>query len=135
MKTCRCSWGSPAHGVSFNRPMRRGDRRREQAKIAEDAGATAVMALERVPALAEDPMRLMLQGKVLISELMQDLAAVALQVEGAHASLYVGDEAAPDDAIWPLAYMNSYGVTIAAGSSEIQRNILGERVLGMAKSK
>lgn len=36
---------------------------------------------------------------------------------------------------WPLAYMNSYGFTIAAGSSEIQRNVLGERVLGLAKSK
>ena len=32
----------------------------------------------RVPALAEDPMRLMLQGKVLISELMQDLSALRI---------------------------------------------------------
>jgi alkylation response protein AidB-like acyl-CoA dehydrogenase len=45
------------------------------------------------------------------------------------------DENAPQAGRWPLAYMNSYGMTIAAGTSEIQRNILGERVLGLAKSK
>ncbi len=41
----------------------------------------------------------------------------------------------PTTAQWPLAYLNSYGITIAAGTNEIQRNILGERVLGLAKSK
>ncbi|MBI3786418.1 MAG: acyl-CoA dehydrogenase family protein [Deltaproteobacteria bacterium] len=89
----------------------------------------------RVPALTEHPMRIPLQGKLLISELMQDAAALGLEIEGAHASLYLGDGHAPDGASWPLAYLNSYGITIAAGTSEVQRNILGERVLGLAKSK
>jgi hypothetical protein len=89
----------------------------------------------RVAALTDQPMRIPLQAKLLTSELMQDAAAVALEVEGAHASLYLGDERAPDDAEWPVAYLNSYGITIAAGTSEVQRNILGERVLGLAKSK
>ena len=89
----------------------------------------------RVEGLTDHPMRIPLQSKLLISELMQDVAAAALEIEGAHASLYLGDDRAPDEAVWPLAYMNSYGITIAAGTSEIQRNILGERVLGLAKSK
>jgi len=89
----------------------------------------------RVAALTDHPMRIPLSSKLLLSELTQDLAAAALDVEGAHASLYLRDERAPDGAEWPLAYLNSYGITIAAGTSEIQRNILGERVLGLAKTK
>ena len=89
----------------------------------------------RVETLTDHPMRLPLQAKVTVSELMQDIAAVALEIEGPAASLYVGDPGAPDNGQWPLAYLNSYGFTIAAGSNEIQRNILGERVLGLAKSK
>jgi alkylation response protein AidB-like acyl-CoA dehydrogenase len=80
-------------------------------------------------------MRLPLQSKVQLSELLQDMASVALEIEGPHASLYLGDAHAPENGQWPLAYLNSYGFTIAAGSNEIQRNILGERVLGLAKSK
>jgi alkylation response protein AidB-like acyl-CoA dehydrogenase len=89
----------------------------------------------RVEGLTDHPMRIPLQSKLLTSELAQDIAATALEVEGPFASLYVRDEHAPDHGEWPLAYMNSYGITIAAGTSEIQRNILGERVLGLAKSK
>ncbi len=89
----------------------------------------------KVEALTDHPMRLPLQGKLLVSELLQDIAAVAMEIEGAHASLYLGDEKAPDEGHWPLAYLNSYGFTIAAGTSEVQKNILGERVLGLPKSK
>ncbi|MGH7820368.1 MAG: acyl-CoA dehydrogenase family protein, partial [Candidatus Binatia bacterium] len=89
----------------------------------------------RVEPLTDHPMRLPLQSKLLITELFQDIAAAALEIEGMSSSLYTHDENAPDAGRWPLAYMNSYGMTIAAGTNEIQRNILGERVLGMAKSK
>jgi len=89
----------------------------------------------RVETLTDQPMRLPLQSKALVSELLQDIAAVAMEIEGPHASLYLGDAGAPDAGHWPHAHLNSYGFTIAAGSNEIQRNILGERVLGLAKSK
>ncbi len=89
----------------------------------------------RVAALCDHPMRLALQNKLLGTEIMQDASAIGLEMAGAGGSLYLGDDNAPDAALWPLAYMNSFGGTIAAGTSEIQRNILGERVLGLAKSK
>jgi alkylation response protein AidB-like acyl-CoA dehydrogenase len=89
----------------------------------------------RVESLIDHPMRIPLQGKVLITELLQDMGAIGVEIAGPHASRYLGDPNAPDGGHWPHAYMNSYGMTIAAGSNEIQRNILGERVLGLPKSK
>ena len=89
----------------------------------------------RVPALLDHPMRLQLQNKLLSSENSQDIASLAVDIQGAASSLYLGDANAPSGGQWPMAYMNSYGMTIAAGTSEVQRNILGERVLGMPKSK
>ncbi len=90
----------------------------------------------RVPALCGDrPMALALMNKVVFSELAQEIADVACQLEGPAAQLYVGDPDAPDHAEWPRAYLNSFGMTIGGGTSEIQRNILGERVLGLPKSK
>jgi alkylation response protein AidB-like acyl-CoA dehydrogenase len=105
-----------------------------QMVIREQALA-ANQRRSRVPALLDHPMRLLLQNKLLMSEIAQDNAELALEVAGASASLYLGDDAAPAGGQWPMAYMNSFGFTIAAGTSEVQRNILGERVLGLPKSK
>ena len=89
----------------------------------------------RVPALNDHPMRLPLQQKVTSSEFQQENARLGVDIAGARSTLYKLDRAAPDKGHWPLAYMNSYGFTISGGSNEIQRNILGERVLGLPKSK
>ena len=104
-------------------------------QLIREAGMAANQRRSRVTALQDHPMRLPLQNKLLMSEIAQDTAGIALEIEGAAASLYLGDDAAPDGGQWPMAYMNSFGFTIAAGTSEVQKNILGERVLGMAKSK
>ncbi len=89
----------------------------------------------RVPALCDHPMRLPLQQKLTTSEFAQQNARLGVDIAGARSTLYKLDEKAPDQGYWPLAYMSSYGGTIAAGTNEIQRNILGERVLGLPKSK
>lgn len=104
-------------------------------QLIREAGLAANQRRTRVTALQDHPMRLPLQNKLLMSEIAQDTAGIAMEIEGAAASLYLGDDAAPDGGQWPMAYMNSFGFTIAAGTSEVQKNILGERVLGMAKSK
>ena len=88
-----------------------------------------------VPELTDHPMRIPLQTKLVGTELNQDLQQIAYEVEGAASSLATSDDQAPAGGQWPLAYMNSFGITIAAGANEVQRNILGERVLGLPKSK
>ena len=105
----------------------------QHAIVAEGLRQNARRA--QVPALVDQPMRLPLQTKLTSSEFSQRGARLGLEIAGARGSLYKLDPAAPDAGYWPLSYMSSYGHTIAAGTNEIQRNILGERVLGLAKSK
>jgi len=89
-----------------------------------------------VPSLcASRPLALPLMSKLVTSELNQQMTDLACEILGEDAILWLGDPHAPDGAEWPRAYMNSFGMTIGGGTSEILRNILGERVLGLPKSK
>ncbi|HVN85478.1 MAG TPA: acyl-CoA dehydrogenase [Candidatus Binatia bacterium] len=73
--------------------------------------------------------------KLFWSEMYQRQLDIALAIEGPYAQLVKGSAHVPDDGQWPLLMLYSRGRTIAAGSSEIQRNIIAERVLGLPRAK
>ena len=67
-------------------------------------------------------------AKLAIARLMRHGSDVALQLAGADA---VGG--APELRDWVLSFLIAPSLRIAGGSDEIQRNIIGERVLGLPK--
>ena len=72
--------------------------------------------------------------KIFWSELNQRFQQVAQEVLGPFAQLEKGGEFAFDDGQWAYAYLRARGNTIEAGTSEIQRNIIGHFVLGLPRS-
>jgi alkylation response protein AidB-like acyl-CoA dehydrogenase len=72
--------------------------------------------------------------KIFWSELNQRFQQVATEVLGAYSQLTRGSELAPDEGQWAYWYLRARGNTIEAGTSEIQRNIIGHFVLGLPKS-
>lgn len=71
--------------------------------------------------------------KLFWSEMYQRMLEIPLSIEGPYSQLWKGSPRAPMDALWPYLMLYSRGRTIAAGSSEIQLNILAERVLGLPR--
>ncbi|MDA7867144.1 acyl-CoA dehydrogenase [Verrucomicrobia bacterium] len=67
--------------------------------------------------------------KLFWSEMNQRLVRTAMEVLGDRAQL---DDF--DNGRWIYRYLRSRGNTIEAGTSEIQRNIIAQRVLGLARS-
>ena len=72
--------------------------------------------------------------KLFWSELNQRFQQVAQEVLGPFAQLEKGSEFAFDEGQWAYSYLRARGNTIEAGTSEIQRNIIGHFVLGLPRS-
>ena len=72
-------------------------------------------------------------SKLFFSETWQKVAELGLELQGAYATLWAGSEWAVDDGRWQYRALRSRGNTIQGGTSEIMRNILAERVLGLPK--
>ncbi|HWZ30178.1 MAG TPA: acyl-CoA dehydrogenase family protein [Bryobacteraceae bacterium] len=72
--------------------------------------------------------------KIFWSELNQRFQQAAMEILGPYGQLAHGSADAFDEGQWAYGYLRSRGNTIEAGTSEIQRNIIGHFVLGLPKS-
>lgn len=68
--------------------------------------------------------------RVFSSELYQEMEDFAMGLLGPRAGL---DAAGFEGGRWPRRYLESFGATISGGTSDINRNIIAERVLGLPK--
>lgn len=67
------------------------------------------------------------------SQLMYDLGLLAMDVMGDRGALANGEETAPFSGMFVNAYMWAFGMLIGGGTSNIQRNIISERGLGLPR--
>ncbi len=72
-------------------------------------------------------------SKLFFSETWQRLLELGLELQGPYGTLWQGSERAVADGWWQFRHLRSRGDTIAGGTSEIMKNILSERVLGLPK--
>jgi alkylation response protein AidB-like acyl-CoA dehydrogenase len=73
-------------------------------------------------------------SKLLWSELNQRMQEFAMVLQGPRAALTEGSSYAVDDGRWQYGLMRSRGNTIEEGTSEVQRGIIAERLLGLPKA-
>jgi len=101
--------------------------------IMEDHGNQLNAAREKFPALLTDwPDSIPLSGKIRNTEWQRRAFQFSLALQGANGARFVSDQAI-DGGKWQRSYFNAFSYTIGGGTSEIQHNIVGERVLGLPK--
>ncbi len=67
------------------------------------------------------------------SEMVQRLDDFALTLQGPYAQLWRGSAHVVDDGQWQYAWLMARAMTIASGTSEVQRNIIAQRLLGLPR--
>ena len=72
-------------------------------------------------------------NKLYWSHVTQDLYETALEALGPLSPLNGGDPLSPAEGKFQMSFLRSKAFTIYSGSSEIQRNIIAERVLGLPR--
>jgi alkylation response protein AidB-like acyl-CoA dehydrogenase len=72
-------------------------------------------------------------GKWQWADINQDLTELALDIEGAYAPLSRGARHAIDNGAWQYGFLRSRANSIEGGTTDILKNIIAERVLGLPR--
>jgi alkylation response protein AidB-like acyl-CoA dehydrogenase len=72
-------------------------------------------------------------GKWQWADINQDLTELALEIEGAYAPLTRGAEHAVSGGAWQYGFLRSRANSIEGGTTDILKNIIAERVLGLPR--
>jgi alkylation response protein AidB-like acyl-CoA dehydrogenase len=103
--------------------------------LIEDKAMEMNAARAKIPGLlGEYPGSIMLSNKVVRTEMNRRIGKFSYSLQGTAANYYVGDKAAAVGGRWQRAYFQAFSGTIGGGTTQIQKNILGERVLRLPKS-
>jgi alkylation response protein AidB-like acyl-CoA dehydrogenase len=74
-------------------------------------------------------------GKWQWADINQGIAELALEIEGAYATLDRGAEHVPVNGAWQYGFLRSRANSIEGGTTDILKNIIAERVLGLPKMR
>jgi alkylation response protein AidB-like acyl-CoA dehydrogenase len=72
--------------------------------------------------------------KLTSTQLTQEFSETAMEVLGPYAAL-ADDPHAPSGGRWARQYLGDRAMTIAGGTSEVQRNIVAQRILGLPRDR
>ena len=72
-------------------------------------------------------------GKVTWVDVNQRLQEIAMEIQGPYSQLRRGSEWAVEGGAWAHSFLRSRANSIEGGTTEIQKNIIAERVLGLPK--
>ncbi|MBI2216701.1 MAG: acyl-CoA dehydrogenase family protein [Candidatus Rokubacteria bacterium] len=72
-------------------------------------------------------------GKMIWVDTHQRMQELAMEIEGPYSQLTRGSDWAVEGGLWQYTFLRSRANSVEGGTTEIQKNIIGERVLGLPK--
>jgi alkylation response protein AidB-like acyl-CoA dehydrogenase len=72
-------------------------------------------------------------GSLLLMELAQRMEDFAMYLQGPYSQLVRGSKHAIDHGVWQRSFLASRGRTIMTGTSEVKRNVIAQRTLGLPR--